>query len=231
MKVFAISDLHLSTTSDKPMEIFGKEWDNYIEKISMDWQEKVSDDDIVLIAGDISWAMTVENAKKDLEVISGWKGHKVLLKGNHDYWWHSLNKVKSILPEKTSVIQNNVIRFEDVLVCGSRGWLNEEGNVLTPQDKAIYEREVIRMELSLSEMQKIRKPEDKVVAMIHYPPFTARFEPTKFTELFVKYNVDSVVYGHLHGTDCRAEHLVQKFGINFHLTSCDLVKNKLTQIF
>jgi len=122
MKVFAISDLHISTTSDKPMDIFGSSWVGYLDKIADDWQSKVTDDDIVLIGGDISWAMTLENALEDMKFFFGLKGKKVLIRGNHDYWWHGINKIRAALPENVYALQNDSVKFENLVVCGSRAW-------------------------------------------------------------------------------------------------------------
>ena len=120
MKVFAISDPHLSFDETKPMNIFGSVWDNHWDDISADWEKKVSDEDIVLIAGDISWAMHLEDAKRDLETIGRLKGIKILIRGNHDYWWSSYKKIKEILPENTYCLQNNALKFGKYVICGTR---------------------------------------------------------------------------------------------------------------
>ncbi|HIT77745.1 MAG TPA: metallophosphoesterase [Candidatus Limihabitans stercoravium] len=231
MKVFAISDLHLSNTVEKPMDIFGKSWENYIEKITQDWQEKVSDDDIVLLPGDLSWAMRMDEVIEDFNFVASLKGKKVLLRGNHDYWWNTISQVRSALPQNMYALQNDVLRFGKLLLCGTRGWVCPDVvNKLTPQDQKIYLREVQRMQLSIEAMNKQRQPDDVVIAMMHYPPFNARYDQSDFTTQFVKYNIPQVVYGHLHGKDCRAQLYLKKFGIEFFLTSCDLADNKLTLI-
>lgn len=231
MKVFAISDLHLSTVAEKPMDVFGNKWQNYLEKISADWQSKVSDDDLVLLAGDFSWAMRMEDALPDFQLIEKLPGKKVILRGNHDYWWNTISQVRANIPEDFFAIQNDCLRFDDVLICGSRGWIcPDDAQNIKAEDTKIYLREVERLELSLKAMEKMRQPSDKVVAMMHFPPFNGKYQPSDFVNLFVKYNVDTVVYGHLHGSDCRANLHLNKFQIDFYLTSCDMLDNKLMEI-
>lgn len=232
MKVFAISDLHLSINNPKPMDIFGPVWEGYLDTIIADWNEKVDDDDIVLIPGDISWAMRLNDAKPDLDLINSWKGNKVLLKGNHDYWWSSISEIRKNLTNKTFAIQNDAVKFDNVIICGSRGWVvpNENGGFSTSEDEKIYRRELIRMELSLKNMAAIRKEGDKVIVMTHYPPYNYRFDENEMILLFEKYNVDKVVFGHLHSFDKRLKLEFTRNGVEYYLTSCDLVQNKLVRI-
>lgn len=230
MKVYAISDLHLSTVCGKPMDIFGKAWENYFELISADWKEKVTDEDVVLLPGDFSWAMRMEDALPDFERVADLPGSKVILRGNHDYWWNTLSQVRSLIPKGFYALQNDCLRFGDILICGTRGWTCPDGDNLTAEDKKIYLREIERLKLSIASMQKQRKPTDKVIAITHFPPFNGRYDESEFTKQFVLADIDTVVYGHLHGKDCRANLQFKKFGINFYLTSCDLTGNKLTRI-
>lgn len=225
-KVYAISDLHLSFSTSKPMDIFGNQWENYWEKIVEDWESRVNDDDIVLIPGDISWAMNIDEAKADIDHIRVLKGTKVILRGNHDYWWSSYSKVKSILDERFIALQNNAIDLGGVIVCGSRGWTVGSSD----DDRKIFNRELLRMKLSLDAMDKMRHDNDKVIVMTHYPPFNVNLSNNEMTDLISRYNVDAVVYGHLHGKDCRAEKLVVKGKTSYYLASCDLVGNKLVEI-
>lgn len=231
MKVFAISDLHLSTVDPKPMDIFGGDWSNYWQKIQDDWQSKVDDDDLVLISGDISWAMHINDALPDLSAISNLKGKKVLLRGNHDYWWNTIGKVRDALPRNMYAVQNDCIRFENFLICGTRGWTCPDKGELDAQDKKIYLRETERLKLSLTQMQKMRGANDTVICMMHFPPFNVRREDSEFTKLFIQYGVNCVVYGHLHGKDCRADLHFEKFGSSFYLTSTDLTGHKLTRLY
>ncbi len=230
MKVFAISDLHLSTVAEKPMDIFGKTWENYFEEICDDWNTKVGSDDLVLLPGDFSWAMRMEEALPDFEAVAKLPGKKVILRGNHDYWWNTISQVRLMLPSGFYALQNDCLRFGDVLVCGTRGWVCPDGDNLSADDKRIYLRETERLKLSLAAMTKQRRAEDRVIAIMHYPPFNGKYEDSDFIRQFVAADVPTVVYGHLHGKDCRANLRMNKFGIEFYLTSCDLVGNKLTEI-
>lgn len=231
MKVFAISDLHLSTSNPKPMNIFGSGWDNYFDEICDDWNEKVSPDDIVLLPGDFSWGMRMDDALADFALVAKLPGRKVILRGNHDYWWNTLSQVRSALPQGFYALQNDCFRFDNVLICGTRGWVCPDGNNLSAEDKKIYLRETERLKLSIAAMQKMRQPTDKVIAIMHFPPFNGRYEESDFVRQFVAADVPTVVYGHLHGKDCRATLDMNKFGIKFLLTSCDLVGNRLVTVY
>lgn len=226
MKIFAISDLHLSTSVNKPMDVFGGAWENYWELIKKDWQSRVSAEDTVLIAGDISWGMNIDQAKADIAAISELKGTKIIIKGNHDYWWGSYSKVKNVLPDGMLALQNNALRLEGVVLAGSRGWVMNG----SAEDEAIFKRELLRLEMSLEAAVKLRQDGDRLVVMTHYPPFDVYLNDSDVTRLIGKYNADAVVYGHLHGKECRARAIVDKYGVPYYLTSCDLVNNKLVEI-
>lgn len=231
MKVFAISDLHLSFSSDKPMDIFGDSWEGYWDKIKYDWQQKVSTNDIVLIAGDISWAMTLDNALADFEEIAKLNGKKVIIKGNHDYWWKSYSRVNNALNiNDIFAIQNNALKMGNYVFCGTRGWSIATSNS-ADDDIKIYKRELLRLEMSLKDASKKRQITDYVIALLHFPPFEATFNDTEITDLLKKYNVNKVVYGHLHGERCKAVNIVSKQNIDYYLTSCDKVNNTLVQIY
>lgn len=230
MKLFAISDLHLSFSTDKPMDIFGGNWVGYLDKIIESWNSSVTDEDVVLIGGDISWAMKIEDAKVDLDYLSELKGKKVLIKGNHDYWWSGIGKVRDILPPDFYALQNDSVKFNDVVICGSRCWSVPGTPDFKEQDLKLYLRETERLKLSLKESKKILKNGDKLVALVHYPPFNAKREDTLFTKVFEENNVKAVVYGHLHGKNTKAERLIIKNDIRYYLTSCDQVNNQLTEI-
>ena len=231
MKIFALSDLHLSINFPKPMNIFGPTWDNYIDKVKVNWQALVKPEDIVVISGDISWAMYLEDAKADLKYINKLNGRKVILRGNHDYWWSTISGVREALPQNMYAVQNDCIQIDNVLFFGSRGWLMSEGINDTAENKKIYTREVLRLELSLKNMQVKREKllEQGItpveICMLHYPPFNILRADTPVTNLLEKYDVKNVVYGHLHGSSCMAEKVVEKNGIKYFLTSCDLVDN------
>ena len=122
MKVFAISDLHLSVNNPKPMDIFGPAWENYIEKIFVDWREKVGEEDLVLLAGDFSWAMKLEDSIADFQMLEDLPGKKIIIRGNHDYWWNSISAVRKILPKNFYAIQNDALKFGKFIICGTRLW-------------------------------------------------------------------------------------------------------------
>ena len=230
MKIFAIGDLHLSINNSKPMDIFGPVWEGYLENIEKDWQEKVSNEDIVLIPGDISWAMRLSEAKADLEYLCKFIGNKFIIKGNHDYWWSSIGEIRNNLTNNTFAIQNDAKKIGNIVVCGSRGWSIPDNGEMTKQDEKIYKRELIRMELSLKSAEVLRSEGDKVVVMTHFPPFNYRMEDNEMMALFEKYNVDAVVFGHLHSYDKKQRLTFEKNGIKYYLVSCDLVDNKLVEI-
>lgn len=235
MKVFAISDLHLSSAVEKPMDIFGDGWQNHFAKISEDWERKVADGDLVLLGGDMSWGLTIEQAKPDYDEIAKLKGRKYVEKGNHDYYWGSLGKMRATFPA-FNFIQNNAYRVESesnpqkaVVIAGSRGW-NIPQKDTSEADLKIYKRELIRLELSLSYAKTMQKEGDILIAMLHYPPFEATYQDTEVTALLEKYNVNVVLYGHLHGKSARVTPTLKKHGITYVLTSCDLVDNKLIEV-
>ena len=230
MKVFAISDLHLSINSNKPMNIFGPVWENYLEEIENSWSSLVTENDLVLISGDISWAMKLNDAKADLNYLSKFSGKKVIIKGNHDYWWSSISGVRSLLPENLYALQNDALRFGNYVVCGSRGWTVPEITHKTEDDEKIYKRELIRMELSLKSALELKQDGDTLIVMMHYPPFNSKLEENDFTKLFEQYGVDIVVYGHLHSYDKKQRLITYIKNIRYYLTSCDLVGNKLIEI-
>ena len=231
MKIYAISDLHISTNTDKPMDVFGGNWVGYLDKIIADWKEKVTDDDYVLIGGDISWAMNISDAEKDFEILSGLSGKKVMIKGNHDYWWNAIGKVRDMLPNNFIALQNDSVRLENgIVVCGSRLWSVPGSPDFNEQDEKIYKREIERLRLSLKSAQKIKQDGDKLIALVHFPPFNVRRESSGYTDLFEEFGVDTVIYGHLHGKSVRADQLLVKNGVKYYLTSCDQVENKLTEI-
>ena len=233
MKIFAISDLHLCLSGAKPMDIFGSAWENYLEEIKQDWNSKVSEDDYVLMAGDMSWALKLEEATKDLEYLNSLNGHKIIIRGNHDYWWKSISALRAELPKSIYPLQNDAIKIGNVIIAGTRGWTVPEKNKQpTAEDEKLYKREIIRLELSLQFANKLKTgDEDVIIAMMHFPPFNSSFEDSEFTKLLEKYNVQKVVYGHLHGNASRTFLTSNKNGIEYFLTSCDKLNNKLVRIY
>lgn len=229
MKVFAISDLHLSLAAEKPMDIFGDGWIDHFDKVSADWRARVGEDDLVLLGGDISWGMYIEDAAPDYAAIAALPGKKIVGKGNHDLYWTAISKMRAAFPE-FCFVQNDCVRCGGYLVAGTRGW-TMPCDAADEHDTKVYARELIRLELSLTAAERMRTEGDKVIAMLHYPPFDAKYNDSEVTALIEKYRVDAVTYGHLHGKSVRATPKVEKRGIPYYLTSCDLVNNTLVEIF
>ncbi len=226
MRLFATADLHLSLNKTKPMEVFGPQWKDHHLKIKENWEREVEEQDVVLICGDISWAMTLEEALADLEFIENLPGKKIIIRGNHDYWWKGINKVRKALPSSISAIQNDSLLLQDgTAVCGSRGWLVPNGGNLTERDSKIYKRELNRVKLSLEDAQK--KNPRRIVVMMHYPPFKRLAGKSYFEELFHKYNVSKCFYGHLHANDQVYAYNGIKAGVEYRLVACDYLEFKL----
>ncbi len=230
MHIYAIGDLHLSgDPPTKPMEIFGEHWANHKAKVAANWLATITEDDTVIICGDISWALQLPEADPDLNWIAQLPGHKILLRGNHDYWWTTLKKMQNRWGEQYQFLQNNCIMVEDIAICGTRGWVLPSAEKFTAEDEKIYQREGIRLELSLKEALK-HNPRQIIVAL-HYPPLFAAEEETVFTQLLEKYQVQDCIYGHIHGG---ANHIPvfeeTRKGVRYKLTSCDTQEFKLYQI-
>ena len=233
MNIFAISDLHLCLSGAKPMDIFGATWENYLEEIKQDWNSKVKEDDLVLMSGDMSWALKLEEATKDLEYLNSLNGQKIIIRGNHDYWWKSISALRNELPKSIHPLQNDAIKIGNYIIAGTRGWVVPERNKpYSEQDQKLYAREQIRLDLSLRSAQNLKtSSEDKIICMIHFPPFNSNIDKSEFTELIEKYEVNKVVYGHLHGKTSRSINYINLNGIDYFLTSCDKLNNKLIQIY
>lgn len=213
------------------MNIFGPVWDNYLQTIENDWAEKVKDDDIVLLSGDLSWAMRLEDAVSDIGYIGALKGRKVIIRGNHDYWWKSISAVRAKLPGGTYAVQNDAVKIDNNVICGSRLWMTPEiGKAQSAEDKTIYDRELLRLAMSLENAKKLMTEGDRLFVMVHYPPFNSTFAPTVFTDKIAEYSPDAVIYGHLHGFASRVCRRMVLGGVPYYLTSCDLVGNKLVKI-
>ncbi len=227
MHIFAIGDLHLSGAIPKPMSIFGNRWEDHWEKIKRDWQDRVGPEDIVLVPGDISWAMTLEQAEVDLSQIALLPGRKILIRGNHDYWWSSISKVRRILPSSISVLQNDHLYMDEFVFCGTRGWQAPGTKNSTEHDQKIYARELIRLKLSL---ESIQVHKDRLIVLLHYPPFDEKGRDTPITELLRIYKPMHVVFGHLHGESAQGAIEGVLNDTHYHLTSCDYLDFTLKAI-
>lgn len=239
MAIWAIADLHLSFgVPNKAMDVFGSEWIDYANKIEKNWRAQISPDDLVLIAGDISWAMHPEEAVPDLKWIHKLPGTKVILRGNHDYWWTSLSKLEKILPSSIHLIQNNAFFWNDFAIAGARLWDTSEysfGDYIDFQPNAranltekvkdiseaekIFQRELNRLELSLKCLEK--QPEKIRIVMTHYPPISADLKESVAARLLERYRIRVCVFGHLHRVKRGMPLFGEKNGVRYVLTSCD----------
>jgi predicted phosphohydrolase len=219
--VYAIGDLHLSlSVPNKAMDVFGERWRDHTDRIREAWQDTVSENDLVLIPGDISWAMYLSDALADLGFIGALKGKKLLLRGNHDYWWQSVTQVRNALPEGMYALQNDVFRFGDLFVCGTRGWtVPQSSRFKESADRKLYERELIRLDLSLKGLPQ----NAPAIGMLHYPPFSENGEKSAFAERFEAAGVKSVVYGHLHGASHRYAFNGERDGVVYRCVSADFL--------
>jgi len=230
MRLFAIGDLHLPGGDEKPMDVFGDHWEDHFARISQDWLARVTEEDVVLIPGDTSWAMQLSAAIPDLKAIGELPGRKILIKGNHDYWWGGIGQVRRALPEGMQAIQHDVVDLGDAVICGTRGWAYPtEETPLSQEDERIFNREMIRLELALQAAVKAAG-ERPIVVMLHYPPLYNLDKDTPFTRLLEKYPVHTVVYGHLHGAGIRAGFTGEWQGIRYLLTSCDSLGFALAEV-
>lgn len=221
MNIYAIGDLHLSGSVDKPMDIFGDNWEDHGDQIVRNWKRVVGEDDLVLIPGDISWAMTLEEAKTDLDLINSLPGKKVLIKGNHDYWWQSIRQLNQLY-KNMYFLQNTSYQAGQYTICGSRGWGCPSGPGMDAHNTKIYNREAQRLALSLDHGMK--SGATQIIVMLHYPPTNEHKEESLFTALFEQYPITHVVYGHLHGQAFFNNSLIgQQAGIDYSLVSADAI--------
>ncbi|AMJ40129.1 metallophosphoesterase [Anaerotignum propionicum] len=219
MGLFAIADLHFGFSVNKPMSIFGANWEGHSERIIENWQQEVGKEDTVLIPGDISWAMKEEDAAADLQVIQGLPGRKIFIEGNHDYWWKSASRLERTF-EGMRFLKNDCDLYESLYICGSRGWLCPNDSRFTAQDQKLYEREQIRLRLSLD--SAMRKGAEEILLMMHFPPTNDRQENSAFLEIIREYPIRQVVYGHLHGKPSHESGIKgERDGIVYHLVSAD----------
>lgn len=222
MAIYAIGDLHLSISVDKPMDVFGDNWTDYMSKIKEAWIETVTDNDTVLIPGDTCWAISLTEAKLDLGWLDALPGKKVISRGNHDYWWETLKKMNPLF-ESITFLHNSYIEVEGYAVCGTRGWISPNDSSFTEQDEKIYNREQHRLKLSLD--KAIKEKHDKIIVMLHYPPTNDKKEHSKIQEIIESHHVAHVVYGHLHTRHCWHLSLNSKVNdVHYHLVASDYLK-------
>ena len=218
MALYTIGDLHLSFSSDKPMDIFGDCWKNHVQKLETGFQN-LQDEDLTVLCGDLSWGMSLEEAKEDFAFIDRLPGQKLILKGNHDYWWTTAQKMNRFFDEngfKTlKLLHNNACIFGDWALCGTRGWFYEEDHG-TEHDRKMMLREVQRLETSLKAGEGKRK-----IAFLHYPPVFQNYRCDEILQLLKDYRVERCYYGHIHGKGLRYSFNGRIGFTEFHLVSAD----------
>ena len=236
MSLYVIGDLHLAFNENKPMNIFGDNWQNHDEKIKKDWNEKVTNEDTVILLGDFSWSMHLKDTIKDFEYLNSLPGKKILLKGNHDYWWTTVTNMKNFLQENNfqniDFLHNNCFEIQNKIICGTRGWaINLEE---TENSKKMIKREADRLKLSIQDgIQKYGNDKEIIVCM-HYPPImkinVVKGETTPFIDVMKEYNIKRCYYGHLHGSAINEAIEGNVQGINLKLVSADGLDFKLLKI-
>lgn len=227
MTIYAIADLHLSD-GDKPMDVFGAHWAGHFDRIREDWRARVREEDVVLLPGDLSWAMQLEDAMRHIEELAPLPGRKILVRGNHDYWWSSIGRLRERLPRGMYALQNDALLMDGALFAGTRGWvLPGEGS--DADDARIFARETLRLEMSLRAARAISQ-EAPLYAMIHYPPLSGACRDTAFTRLLERYRVRCAVYGHLHGPALRQAFSGPHNGVKYRLVSCDGLDFQLAEV-
>lgn len=234
MSIFTIGDLHLSFKENKPMNIFGENWDNHEEKIAKDWKSKVKDNDLVILPGDFSWAMYLKDSDEDFRYLNKLPGKKLLLKGNHDYWWTTITKMRDFIEENKfkniDFIYNNSYEFENTIIVGTRGWSQSEDT----EDIRLFKREALRLELSIKEGIAKYGDDKKIIAFTHYPPINRssieKNELNEILKVLKKYDICTCYYGHLHSNSILEAVEGEHFGINFKLVSADALDFKLLKV-
>ncbi len=221
MSLYVLGDLHLSLGEDKPMDVFAG-WNDYVGRLGENWRRLVTEDDTVVVAGDISWAMKLEETLTDFRFIDSLPGKKLFLKGNHDYWWTTKRKMDAFLQDNSlhtiSILFNNAYRVGDCTVCGTRGWMLENDS---PEDVKVINREAGRLRMSLEEGKKLG---GELIAFLHYPPYYRGIECSELMDVLLAYGVKRCYYGHIHGKkNFRLAHEGEYKGVDFRLISCDRV--------
>ena len=226
MSIFVLSDTHLSLYNDKPMDIFGNRWQSYAQKLDRGWKSVVTDKDTVIIPGDISWGISLDEAKKDLLYIDSLPGQKYISKGNHDYWWSTVNKIGKFFEENRiqtiKLLHNNAYIVENCVICGTRGWYNESKNAPRDADyQKIVNREAGRLELSIKSGLGLHNSEEKeILVFLHFPPVYRDYVCDEIIDVLHRYNIKRVYYGHIHGV-YNIPAAFEYEGITFTITSAD----------
>ncbi len=232
MSIYGIADLHLSFHNPKPMDIFGNNWGNHSEKIRKDWESKVKEEDLVLLPGDFSWETYLKDTYEDFSFLNNLPGKKLLLKGNHDYWWTTVTSMRKFLMENDfkniDFIYNNSYEYDGYVITGTRGWS------INSDDEKVFNRETQRLKLSLEDGKKKYGTDKKIITCMHYPPISSHTIITKekwdFVDVMKEYNVEKCIYGHLHADSYKEAVQGNVEGIEFELISADYLKFNLKKI-
>ncbi|MBQ3292243.1 MAG: metallophosphoesterase [Mogibacterium sp.] len=224
MKIFAISDLHLSFNEniDKPMDSFGPEWEDHARRLKENWVDLITDDDLVLIPGDISWGLKLEEAMADFDWIHNLPGRKIISKGNHDLWWGRIGHLNTLYDDIT-FLQNDcfLLEEENIAITASRGWPYPGSDEYTEHDEKIYSRELQRMRLGL-DAAAAKAPGARLIVCLHYPPTDPSGRITGFTDILEEYGVWKCIYGHLHGyASFKRGYRGELRGVQYQLVSLD----------
>lgn len=234
MAIYTIGDLHLSFKENKPMSIFGSNWEGHEEKIKQDWLAKVKEEDLVVLPGDFSWATYLKDTDMDFAYLNSLPGKKLLLKGNHDYWWNTVTSMRKYLEENEfkniDFLYNNSYEYDNCIIVGTRGWSQTE----EAEDKRLFKREAIRLELSIQDGIKKYGKEKEMIAFTHYPPISnsnlAKNELNEMIKIMKQYQIKKCYYGHLHSASIKEAVEGEHFGIDFKLVSADGLDFKLWKI-
>ena len=221
MALYAIGDLHLSLSSNKPMDVFGEGWKDYVRRIGEGFSQ-LNDEDVTVLCGDLSWGMSLEESLEDFRFIDALPGRKILLKGNHDYWWNTVSKMERFLKEHElttiSFLYNNCLTYGDKAICGTRGWFYELDNQGTHNEKMLL-REAGRLKTSLE-----LAGEREILCFLHYPPLYQGYECPEILRLLREYRVKACYYGHLHGASHRRRIEGERGGTDFSLVAADYLR-------
>ena len=245
MRIFAIGDLHLSFGEmvEKPMDIFGGQWVGHTEKLHKNWTEMIGPDDVVIICGDISWGLRQDEAMADLDWVHSLPGKKLLFKGNHDLWWQSVSKLNKLYEDGTMLfVQNKCVILEvpgdgedgvekcrKIAICGTRGWTCPGTEGFGEHDRKIYDREVLRLRMSLDDAKAAGA--ETIIGVLHYPPTNERHHKSGFTELMTEYGVKNCVYGHLHGKDAFKNGIQGQYNnVEYKLVSLDYLQGRPEEV-
>lgn len=225
--IWGIGDLHFDYSKEKPMDVFGDNWEDHDIKIVEHWREVVGEDDIVLLPGDISWALKLNSAIPDLKIIDELPGTKYMIRGNHDYWWGSNNKLRELGMKSINFISNNSYTNDGIGFVGTRGWMPRDADIFSEEDEKIYRRELIRLENSIKSLKGDPK---EIIALIHFPPFNSDGSPNEFVEIMAANGVGTCVYGHLHAEGHNFVREGNFSGVDFYCVSSDYVDFRVKKI-